>query len=266
MPSLENKVVWITGASSGIGEALVYELAKQNVKLILSARRAEELERVKANCQTKSQENIQIHPLDLSAAMTLQSATNKAITFFGQIDILINNGGVGQRTLIHETTLEVDRQIMEVNYFGAITLSKYLLPHFIERKQGQFVVISSLTGKFGTPYRSAYAASKHALHGFFDTLRAEQWKNNITVTIVCPGFIKTELRANAVKILQPGTNTLDETTYARKSPEWCAQKIIRATARKREEVYIGGKEVLGIYIKRFFPTLFSRLIRKASVS
>ena len=265
MKSIFNKVIWITGASSGIGEALTYELSKRNARLIISARRKEELERVKGNCASALQSNIQILPLDLSRADMLQSITEDAVKLFGHIDILVNNGGLGQRSLINETSLEVDRQLMEVNYFGTIALTKYLLPHFINRKEGHVVTITSLTGKFGTPYRSAYAASKHALHGFFDALRAEHWKDKIHVTMICPGFIKTNLSVAALTGGGVPQNKQDKTSYTKKTPEWCALRIVRAIEKRREEVYIGGREVFGVYIKRFFPTIFSKLIRKVPV-
>jgi short-subunit dehydrogenase len=265
MATLHNRVVWITGASSGIGEALAYALATRSAKLILSARRAAELERVKENCPISVKKNIEVLPLDLSAAHTLQQATEIAIRKFGHIDILINNAGVGQRSLIAETSLEVDRQIMEVNYFGTIALTKYLLPHFIQQQAGHYVTVTSLTGIFGTPYRSTYAAAKHALHGFYDSLRAEHWKDNIRVTMICPGFILTNLSVKALTGQGQSQNKMDKTSYSKKSPEWCAQQIIRAIESQREEVYLGGREVWGVYLKRFFPSLFSKVIRKVGV-
>lgn len=265
MSKLSDKVIWITGASSGIGEALVYELVKKNVRLILSSRRSEALERVKGNCPLSVQQNIHILPLDLSKSSTLQSITETAIQTFGHIDILVNNGGLGQRSLIVETTLEVDRQIMEVNYFGTIALTKYVLSHFIARQHGYYVTVTSLTGKFGTPFRSAYAAAKHALHGFFDSLRAEHWKDNIQVTMICPGFILTNLSVNALTGQGTPQNKMDKTHYRKRSAEWCAQRIVRAMESRREEVYIGGREVWGVYLKRFLPKLFSKTIRKVPV-
>jgi short-subunit dehydrogenase len=265
MPSVANKVVWITGASSGIGEALTYELAKKGAKLILSSRRKEELERVKGNCDAQAQPNVHILPLDLEQHATLQLSTEAAIQIFGHIDILINNSGISQRSLVADTSLNVDRRLMEVNYFGAIALTKYLLPHFRNRKQGHYVNVSSLTGKFGTPYRSGYAASKHALHGFFDALRAEHFKDNIKVTMICPGFIHTPITYAALTADGSPLNKMDEAQYKGKPADWCADKIIHAIEKHKEEVYIGGKEVLAAYIKRFFPTLFSVIIRKAAV-
>ena len=266
MSNLSDKVIWITGASSGIGEALAYELAaRNNVKLILSARRKDALENVKNNCLKSAHANIQTLPLDLSQSHTLQDITQQAITLFGHIDILVNNGGVGQRSLIQDTSLDVDRQLMEVNYFGTIALTKYLLSHFIKRKTGYYVTVSSLAGKVGTPLRSGYAAAKHALHGFFDSLRAEHWKDNIRVTMICPGFILTQLSAKALTGQGTPQQTMDKSKYHKRSPEWCAQKIVKAMERQREEVYLGGKEILVVYIKRFFPTLFSKIIRKVAV-
>ena len=265
MAYLTNKVIWITGASSGIGEALAYELAKKGTKLILSARRKEELERVKGNCQAEAQPNIRVLPLDLTQAAMLKLSTEAAIQLFGHIDILVNNGGISQRSLVNETSAEVDRKLMEVNYFGAVSLTKYLLPHFIQRKQGHFVVVSSLTGKFGTPYRSGYAASKHALHGFFDAVRAEHYSDNIKVTMICPGFIHTPITYAALTGDGSALNKMDEAQYKGKPADWCAARIAKAMEGKKEEVYIGGKEVLGVYIKRFFPSLFSRVIRKVAV-
>ncbi|HTE34692.1 MAG TPA: SDR family NAD(P)-dependent oxidoreductase [Chryseolinea sp.] len=175
MNELTNKVIWLTGASSGIGEALAYALAKKNARLILSARRTDELERVKIKCIGTAQQDIHIVPVDLTESASLADATSLALKCFGHIDILINNGGISQRSFVHETSMEVFRRLMEVNFFGAISLTKNLIPHFISRQQGHFVVMSSVAGKFGTPYRSGYAASKHALHGFFDAVRAEYW-------------------------------------------------------------------------------------------
>lgn len=265
MSTLTNKVIWLTGASSGIGEALVYELVKKGVKLILSSRRIEELDRVKKNCPAEAQPYIHLLPLDLSKSATLQPATAAAIQLVGHIDILINNGGIGQRCLVRETSLEIDRQIMEVNYFGAVALTKYLLPHFISRNQGHYVTISSLAGKFGTPYRSGYAASKHALHGFYDAVRAEHWKDNLYVTMICPGFIRTKLPVSALTADPHTPNKIHEEKYKRKSADWCARKIVTAIEQKKEEVYIGGKEVWAVYIKRFFPSLLSKIIRKVPV-
>lgn len=265
MDHFSNKVIWITGASSGIGEALVYALAKGDSKLILSARRMEELERVKSSCPANVQGNIAILPLDLAQPASLALITEAAINLFGHIDILVNNGGISQRSLVKDTGLEVDRRIMEVNYFGTIALTKYLLPHFLGRKSGHYVVISSLVGKFSTPFRSGYAASKHALHGFYDALRAELYHDHIKVTMICPGFIKTKISVNALVGTGEVLNKMDDAQANGMPAELCAQKILKAVGRGKTEVYIGGKEKFAVFLKRFFPSFFNRVVRKANV-
>ncbi|HTJ50652.1 MAG TPA: SDR family oxidoreductase [Cyclobacteriaceae bacterium] len=262
---VKDKVIWITGASSGIGEALAYELAKKGARLILSARRKEELERVKGNCPAEVQPNVRVLALDLTSLSTLRLCVEAAIQFFGRVDILVNNGGISQRSLVKETSIDVDKRLMDVNFFGTAALTKHLLPHFIKRKEGHFVTVSSLTGKFGTPYRSGYAASKHALHGFFDAVRAEHYKDNIKVTMICPGFIHTPITLSAVTGNGTPLNKMDEAQYKGKPADWCARKITKAIEKQKEEVYIGGKEVLAVYLKRYFPKLFSRVIRNVAV-
>jgi short-subunit dehydrogenase len=266
--TLNNKVIWLTGASSGIGEAVAYALAAKGAKLILSARRKEELERVKGNCLPKSQADIRLLPLDLSEPSTLLLSVEAAIQFFGGVDVLINNAGISQRSLAKETSLEVDRRIMEVDYFGAIALTKYLLPHFLKRKSGHFVTVSSVMGKIGTPYRSGYAAAKHALHGFYDSLRAELWKENkhIYVTLICPGWIRTNITFHALTGSGEKLNQMDPRTDKGLRPDAFAKKMIRAIEKKKDEVYIGGsKELFAVQLSRFLPGLFSRIIRKAKV-
>ncbi|RAV98288.1 SDR family oxidoreductase [Pseudochryseolinea flava] len=268
MGSLQGKVIWITGASSGIGEALAYALAERGARLILSARRKEELERVRGNCSPSTHANIRTLPLDLTKTETLKLSTDAAIQVFGHVDILVNNGGISQRSFAKDTLIEVDRQIMEVNYFGAVALTKFILPHFLARKQGHFVTVSSVTGIFGTPYRSGYAASKHALHGFFDSLRAELWKDveeKITVTMICPGFIHTPITLSAVTGDGSPLGKMDDAQYKGKPASWCAARIVNAIEKKKEEVYIGGIETLGVRFKRLLPKLFSRYMRTAKV-
>lgn len=259
----ENKTIWITGASSGIGEALVYELSRQKAKLIISSRRAGELERVKSKCANPGL--VTILTLDLSFTDTLYLAAKNAIAVYGYIDILVNNGGISQRALAKDTDIEVDKKIMNINYFGTIALTKALIPHFIERQSGQFVVVSSLVGKFGTPYRSGYAASKHALHGFFDSLRAELYQENVKVTLICPGFIKTEISINALTENGRKLNKMDAAQANGMKPDKCAKLMVSAIQKEKKEVYIGGKEKSGVYLKRFFPGVFARYLRNAKV-
>ncbi len=256
-------VIWITGASSGIGEAAAKKFSKAGYALILSARNEPELHRVKQACAFPA--DCQILPLDLASSADFSAKVGTALSFYGQVDILLHNGGISQRSLIKDTLLEVDRRLMEVNYFGTVALTKAILPHFLARKKGQFGVVTSLVGKFGSPYRSSYAGAKHALHGFFDTLRAEHHQDGISVTLICPGFIRTQVSINAVTGDGSPLGEMDQAQDQGMSPEACAEAIFRALVKKKEEVYIGGKETLAVYLKRFLPGLFSRILRTAKV-
>ncbi|GHB26914.1 SDR family oxidoreductase [Mongoliitalea lutea] len=260
---MSKKTIWITGASSGIGEAVTEKSLREGHQVIISARNTEKLEEIKA--QSPFKDSIAILPLDLYKSESFGTIVKKAIDAFGKIDVLLNNGGISQRSLVRETSLDVDRKIMEVNYLGTVALTKALLPHFLERKTGQFAVVSSLVGKFGSPYRSSYAASKHALHGFFDSLRAEHAADNIYVTMICPGFIRTNVSINALTGDGSPLGTMDDAQNKGMSAEACAKIIYKAIINRQEEVLIGGKETYAVYLKRFFPTIFSKILAKAKV-
>lgn len=262
MKDLNDKVIWITGASSGIGEALALQLSALGAKLILSARREDALQAVKAKCQANP-DKIKILPLDLADSASLEQKTIDALAIFGHIDILINNGGISQRSLAEETLLEVDRRIMEVNYFGSLALSKYVLPSMIKRKSGHHVVITSVSGLISSPYRSAYNASKHALHGFFNALRAEVAKYNIAVTIIAPGYVKTSISFNALEGDGSAHNKLDDGQANGMEVEKCANDIVKAIQNETPvKVIAGTKENFGIFMHKFFPGLYRILVRK----
>lgn len=255
----EGSTAWLTGASSGIGEALAYALSARGVQLILSARRVEVLEEVRARCARP--ETHHIIPLDLSAPEALQQTAAETVAVYGPIDLLVNNGGISQRALAKDTDLAVDRQIMEVNYFGAVALTKAVLPDMLKRGQGHIAVISSIAGKVGPPYRTAYAASKHALHGFFEALRAEVWDDGLRVTVVCPGFIHTNISRNALKGDGALHAQMDDNQAQGLSAAACAQQILRAIDAEKAEVLIGGKELMGVRLQRFAPGLLRRILR-----
>ncbi len=266
MNTFKDKVVWITGASSGIGEALALAFAAQNAKLILSSRRKEILEKVKRKCLNINQLDIEILTIDLADSASLEAKAKAAESIFGHIDILVNNGGISQRGTVLKTDMSVQRKIIEVNYFGSIALSKYVLPKMIERKSGQQVVITSAVGIISTPLRSAYAASKHALHGYYDALRAECHNDNIAVTLICPGFVSTNVSINALTGNGEKYDVVDASIGNGLSPDKLAKLALKAISKRKEEVYIGGsKEVMAIYLKRFFPSLFSKMVRNINV-
>lgn len=263
MSAFKDKVIWITGASSGIGEALAYEFAKLGARLILSARREEELKRVGA--VTKLPElDLMILPFDLSDTSNASGLAAQVMNKFGRIDVLINNGGFSQRSAAMDTSIDLDRKLMEVNYFSSVALTKAVLPYMKRQKSGQLVVISSIAGKFGFYLRTSYSAAKHALHGFFESLRLETESAGIKTLIVCPGKIKTEISFHAVTSDGGKHNTMDPSHEQAMSAEECAKQIIRGIVKNKEEIFVGGKEILMVRIKRFFPKLFSVLVRKQS--
>ena len=259
MRSYHNKVVWITGASSGIGEAMAREFANQGAILVLAARNMEKLNQLRDTLP-----NAEIHtvvPLDLSDLSKVDAVVSSVINQVGRVDVLVNNGGISQRSLVGETPLEVDRKIMEVNFFGAVGLTKALLPALRET-HGQIIVISSISGKFGFFLRSAYAASKHALHGFFESLALEEEAHGIDVTIVCPGKINTPISISALNAQGERHNKMDHNLETGMSAEECARQIVRAARKNKPEVLIGNKEILAVYLKRFVPSIFRKIIRK----
>jgi dehydrogenase/reductase SDR family member 7B len=255
--------IWITGASSGIGEALADAFAGRGARLLLSARNAARLEEVRAAC-ARPDEHL-VLPLDLADPATLGPAAEGALAG-GPVDVLVHAGGVSQRSLVKNTGIEVDRRIFEVNFFGAVALTKAVLPSMLARRAGHLVVISSLVGKLGTPLRSGYSASKHALHGFFDSLRAETWQDGLRVTLVCPGFIRTAVSVNALTGDGSPQGTMDRAQAEGMSAEECARRILRGLERGKDEFLVGGKERHAVAVKRFFPGLFNRVIRKARVT
>lgn len=257
--------IWITGASSGIGRSLALEYSKKKVNLILSSRNKAKLEGLKEQMGNPS--TVRVLPLDLTQPDTFSERVRQARDFFGGIDVMIHNGGISQRSLASETQLKVDRMIFETNYFGTVGLTKCLLPVFKEQSRGHFVVITSVVGKFGTPLRSSYSGSKHALHGFFDSLRAELHEENIKVTLICPGFVNTDVSINALTGDGSRQDKMDKATKAGLSPDDFAIRAIRAISREKREVVISGiPEKFAVLVKRFFPGLHARLIHRAAVT
>lgn len=259
------KVIWITGASSGIGEELSKQLAKQKAKLILSARRIPELERVQQECLQYTTD-VAILQVDLLDNTALPAIAEKAIALFGRIDMLINNGGISQRSSVLETTPDVEQRIMQTNYFSAITLTKAVLPQMEKNGFGNIILMSSVTGKIGVPNRSTYCASKHAIIGYFDSLRAElkMRSSPVNINIIMPGYIHTNISIHAVTGDGREQGLMDKGQANGMSVEVCAKKIITAIRKNKKEVLIGRKEILMAYFRRFIPSLYYNLITKVA--
>lgn len=255
--------VWITGASSGIGAALAERVAAAGAQVILSARNENALRDVQSRCQDPRRHRVV--PVDLEKPETLAGIARSVWNEAGRVDVLINNAGISQRGLVRDTSLDVDRRIMEVNFFAVVALTKAVLPLMIESGGGHIVTVSSLTGKLSTPLRSAYAASKHALHGFMDALRAETHDQGIRVTVACPGFVRTNISRSSLTGDGGTYGILDRAVANGMSPEHCANRIVRAVEQGRDEVVIAGKERLALLLRQTAPSLYNRLIRKIRV-
>lgn len=255
-----SKVVWITGASSGIGKALALRYNKLGAFVILSARKKDTL--IAVQKQLSNPDNSYVQILDLEKPDSFSAMTTAIISKFNRIDILINNGGISQRGEVHETTLEIDRKIMEINYFGNIALTKAVLPYFRSQKSGHIIVISSIAGKFGFYLRSAYSASKHALQGFYESLLLEEAKNNIHVTLAYPGKINTDISVSALNSKGEKHGIMDHNQSTGMTAEKCAQVIQTAELKNKKSILVGKKEIKAVYLKRFFPSLFWRIIAK----
>ncbi|MBE9464877.1 SDR family oxidoreductase [Dyadobacter subterraneus] len=262
MDTFQNKVVWITGASAGIGEALAMAFAKEGAKLVLTARRKEELERVKIATGLPDL-SVLILPFDVTEFDKAEGAAAEIIAKFQKIDIMVHNAGISQRSYIKDTDLDVYKKLMDVNFYSTVAITKAVLPYMIKQQSGHFIVISSVAGKIGTIMRSGYNASKHALQGFYDSLRAESYNDNIKVTTICPGYIRTNISVNAINEKGGKFGKMDANQEKGIAPEECARQILNAVKKDKKEIYIGGlKEVAAIYVKRFLPNLLFDQVRK----
>ncbi len=256
-----NKTIWITGASSGIGEACAYLYARRGFNLILTATRIDKLEEVREKCIGFGVK-CSIVSCDLSDLSRIDDVTEKAMAVFERIDIAFLNAGISQRSKILDTDCKVDEKIMAVNFFAPVMISKRLLPGMIEQGGGTIAVTTSITGKFGFPLRAAYASSKFALYGFFETLHAEYYDRNIRVVMVCPGRVRTNISYNALEADGRKHGLMDEGQNNGITAEKAARKIVKAIDKQKPEVFVGGKELWMVHIKRFFPGLARKMVRK----
>lgn len=249
------KTIWITGATSGIGKAVALELSAENCHLILSGRNEDALKEVETLCK-KNGSQVTSVPFDLGNEKTIEDAFNTVKEKKLKVDALYNFGGISQRALVSETPLFVDRKIFEVNYFGTIFLTKLVLPEMIKNGGGQIAATSSLVGKFGFPYRSSYSASKHALHGFFESLLAENKANNILVSMIIPGFINTNISVNAVNSEGAAHGKLDQNQAKGMPADICARIICKGLKKEKKEILVGKKDKIMVHIRRFLPRLY----------
>ncbi len=255
----QSRRVWITGASSGIGESLALAFHHAGAKLVLSARREDELKRVQSACG--GEPGARMLPMDVTNAEALPEKARLALSMFGGIDILVLNAGITQRSRTRETGESVYRRLMEVNFFAPEAMARAVLPSMLEQKSGHMVVISSVAGKFGVPMRSGYSATKFALHGFFEALRAEEERNGIHVTLVCPGYIRTEISLSALRGDGRKHAKMDSELAQGMPADECARQILKGVGRKKKEIVVAAaREKMLVYLKRFFPTVLAKMI------
>jgi len=263
--SLINQVVWITGASSGIGAALAEEFSKLGARVVLSARREDALSEVKRRCEQISDDPAKsfIVPLDITDEVSLSEKVSAVIAYAGRIDLLINNAGISQRSSCLNTDMQTYRTLFEVDVFGQIALTKLVLPIMVKQGSGHLAVTSSVAGKVGVPFRTGYCAAKHAMMGFFDALRAEVAEHGVKVTTITPGYIRTEISANAVVGDGSKFGKVDSDIKQGMSARDCAQTIVRGILKGKPEIAVGkGGEMHALWIKRWFPSLLFKLVGK----
>ena len=263
--SWNNQIVWVTGASSGIGTACAEAWARRGATVVLSSRKQAALEDVAAPLRDAGGD-VHVVTLDLADSASLPDVAARVESEVGPVDVMVHCGGISQRSKAMETSLDVDRRVMEIDYFGTLALTKALLPSMVKRGKGHFVVVTSLMGLFSSPLRSGYCGAKHALHGFFESLRAEHHDDGLKVTMVCPGFIRTNISLNAVVGDGSQQGTMDAKTGAGMTADQCAERMVKAVERNKAEVLIGRYEILAAYIKRLSPSLLRRIVRRAAVT
>jgi len=263
MNDFSGKTIWITGASSGIGAALARALATRGARLILSARTTVKLEAVRQSCSAPD-EHLCL-TMDLADQSSIDAAWNQLQEMPREVEILINNAGMTQRDRVMDTRMEVYRLLQEVNFLAAVDLTKKVLPDMLARGAGQIVAVSSVMGKFASPQRSGYAAAKHALQGFMDSLRAEVHAAGIRVLVASPGFVNTDVSRNALRGDGTPHGKMDPGQATAISAESCAEQIITAMVKGRAEVFPGGKERIGLLLNRLSPALLRRVMRKVRV-
>ena len=254
--------VWITGASSGIGLACALRYAARGAQLVLTALPGGELDAAAGKCRDAGAAGVAELPFDFSESAGLPALCESAWNAFGGLDVVYCNAGISQRTLVEDTSDAIVRKIMEIDFFAPETIARTVLPRMLAQGGGHIAVTSSISGKFGFPLRSAYCSAKFAVYGFFETLQAEYYHRGIRVTIVCPGRVQTAISMSALDKGGKPHGQMDPGQAGGISPERAAKTIVRAIDRGRREVLVGAGELTMVYIKRFFPGLCARLVRR----
>ena len=256
------ETVWITGASSGIGEACACRWAEAGASLVLTSSSADRLSKVADRCREKGASGVAVLPYDLRNPDGIGALVRQAWEAFGHLDTAFLNAGISQRTSVEDTSMDMIREIMEINYFSPVAIARELLPLMEAAGGGHIAVTTSIAGRFGFPLRCGYSSSKFALYGFFETLRAEAYDKGIRVTLVCPGRVRTGISLRALDKGGKPHGVMDPGQERGIPPEKAAKTILRAVRKGKREVLVGGGELAMVHVKRFFPGLCARLARK----
>ncbi|XP_060696307.1 dehydrogenase/reductase SDR family member 7B isoform X2 [Hemiscyllium ocellatum] len=259
---VQDAVVVITGASSGLGKECARVFHAAGARLVLCGRNKQKLEELVKELTGMVNNKNKTHTphivtFDLADLEAVRSSAHEILNCFGQVDILINNGGISYRGNILDTAISVDKDVMNTNYFGPIALTKAILPSMVQRRSGHVAVISSVQGKIAIPFRSAYAASKHATQAFFDCLRAEVEQYGVKVTIISPGYIRTNLSLNAVTGNGSKYGVMDKNTAEGYEPRVVAEAVLTAVCRRKKDVLLAGfLPTVAVYLRTLIPSLF----------
>ncbi len=260
MPGSSNKTIIITGASSGIGEALAYEAAALGYNICIAARNMDRLSAVQARCRSMGAECISVQA-DVANESDCERMVKQAAETFGRIDILINNAGISMRALFNDCDLQVIRQVMDINFWGTVYSTKFALPYILQQK-GSVVGISSIAGIKGLPARTGYSASKFAMHGFLESLRIENLKTGLHVLVACPGYTASNIRHVA---LDKSGKSQAESPYDEgklMQPETVAKAVFKAIGKRKNYIYLSFQGKATVFLSKFFPRLLDRLVYK----
>lgn len=255
---MKNKVVIITGASSGIGEALAKKFSSQGAIIVIAARQLDKLNVLKTSLEA-SGGKVHAVACDVSNESQCQFLIDETIKMYSRIDVLINNAGISMRALFSEMDLSVLRRVMDVNFWGAVYCTKFAFPHLLKSK-GSIVGISSIAGKKGLPGRTGYSASKFALEGFLETIRTENLKKGLHVLVACPGFTASNIRQSALAKdgSQQGESPRDEKNMM--SAEEVASHIYHAVVKRKRDLILTGNGKLTVFLNKFFPAFMDKMV------
>jgi dehydrogenase/reductase SDR family member 7B len=255
---MKDKVVIITGSSTGIGKALAEVFAKHGSKVVISARHEDKLNETK-NELLKMNANVLSVAADVSKEEDCRRLINEAVSKFGTVDVLICNAGISMRALFEELDLSVIKQLMDVNFWGTVYCIKHALPYLL-KSQGSIVGISSIAGKKGLPARTGYSASKFAMEGFLETLRTENLNRGLHVLITSPGFTATNIRAQALSKDNSAQGASPRNEKKMMSAEEVAQRIYKAIVKRKRDLVLTSQGKLTVWLDKFFPAFMDRMV------